>query len=158
MFTRSLSKGPLISVLLSVRNLMIQKVSLRPSNEFSYTIEGDLGLQPEIHRQLLRYIEKKDPFFNLPLSLESLSPYRQKVLHAISRIPFGHTSSYARIAAESSSPSACRAVGTACRENPYPLLIPCHRVLKKNGDIGGFSGGEALKRRLLSFEGIHLYN
>lgn len=70
------------------------------------------------------------------------------------KIPFGSTMSYQEVAQAAGSPRAARAVGGACNRNPFPLLVPCHRVIQANGKIGGFALDLEIKRRLLEFEQI----
>ena len=88
-----------------------------------------------------------------PLDLRSGTAFQQAVWRALRRITPGTTRSYAEIARAVGSPAAARAVGQACGANPIPLLVPCHRVLASGGKLGGFSGGLAWKRRLLTVEG-----
>jgi len=91
---------------------------------------------------------------DLPLDLGHLSPFYRQVYQAAREIPAGTTRSYGEIAAQLGRPGAARAVGQALKRNPLPLLVPCHRVLAANGQLGGFSGGRGLatKRRLLEIE------
>jgi methylated-DNA-[protein]-cysteine S-methyltransferase len=89
-----------------------------------------------------------------PADLTCLPLFRQRVLLALRGIPRGHAASYGEIAARIGSPGAARAVGGACGANPVLLWVPCHRVLAAGGRLGGFSGGLAMKRRLLALEGI----
>ncbi|MFP3998290.1 MAG: methylated-DNA--[protein]-cysteine S-methyltransferase [Desulfobacterales bacterium] len=88
------------------------------------------------------------------LCLEGLTVPRQKVLKVVSKIPFGCVRSYGDIAAEAGNPGAARFVGNTMAANPFPLIIPCHRVIKSNGSIGGFGGGTDMKSRLLEHEGV----
>lgn len=82
------------------------------------------------------------------------TPFQLAVWRAISKIRFGRVQSYGQIAMAIGRPKAVRAVGSACGANPLPLLIPCHRVVAKNG-LGGFSGGRSIKKRLLALESGH---
>jgi methylated-DNA-[protein]-cysteine S-methyltransferase len=75
------------------------------------------------------------------------------VLHATTRIPFGSTSTYRELAAEAGSPNAHRAAGNALGSNPVPIVVPCHRVLRSGGGLGGYTGGLDRKRFLLRLEG-----
>lgn len=84
------------------------------------------------------------------------SAFQRKVLLATAAIPCGSTSTYAAIAARIGSPRASRAVGSALAHNPLPWLIPCHRVLRSNGELGGYRFGLDLKRALLEQEGVCL--
>lgn len=77
-----------------------------------------------------------------------------KVLKIVSTIPIGQTRPYKWVAKKAGSPRAVRAVGQVLKKNPFPLLIPCHRVIKNNGSIGGFSLGKKVKKNLLTLEKI----
>jgi O-6-methylguanine DNA methyltransferase len=87
-----------------------------------------------------------------PLDLSAGTGFQQRVWAALARIPLGETRSYAEVAADIGEPLATRAVGGACGANPVPVLIPCHRVLRKGGALGGFTSGTDWKRRLLDRE------
>jgi O-6-methylguanine DNA methyltransferase len=89
--------------------------------------------------------------FSSPLHLQG-SPFDMRVWQALQEIPLGETRSYEDIAQAIGNPGACRAVGGANRRNPLPLLIPCHRVIRKDGGLGGFSSGTRIKEWLLHFE------
>jgi AraC family transcriptional regulator, regulatory protein of adaptative response / methylated-DNA-[protein]-cysteine methyltransferase len=89
-----------------------------------------------------------------PLDVRAGTHFQRQVWQALRHIPVGQTRSYGEIAAEIGSPSATRAVGTACGANPIPVLIPCHRVLAAHARLGGFSAGLDWKRRLLAAEGV----
>jgi methylated-DNA-[protein]-cysteine S-methyltransferase len=80
--------------------------------------------------------------------------FRRKVYEAVRRIPRGKVASYGNIADRVGAPGAGRAVGRAMATNPFPLLIPCHRVVHVNGSLGGFGGGLPMKRMLLKIEGV----
>jgi O-6-methylguanine DNA methyltransferase len=81
-----------------------------------------------------------------------LTDFSRSVLKACCAIPFGQTRSYQWIARRIGKPRACRAVGQVLKKNPFPLLIPCHRVVSSQGDSGGYSGGRKIKEQLLRFE------
>lgn len=93
--------------------------------------------------------------FGGPVDLARAGPFEQEVLAALRRIPTGEVRTYGEIARAVGQPGSARAVGTACARNPVPLLIPCHRVVRSDGGLGGYSltGGVGLKRRLLESEG-----
>ena len=84
------------------------------------------------------------------------SQFEIKVWNELKKIPFGETRSYKQIAINIGHPKAARAVANACGKNPKPIIIPCHRVIRTNGKIGGFSapGGSKTKRQLLAKEGV----
>lgn len=86
------------------------------------------------------------------LNMEGLSVLAQRVLRVVADIPYGALRSYGDIAAAVDHPTAFRFVGNTMAKNPFPILIPCHRVVRRNGGIGGFGGGADLKKRLIAFE------
>jgi len=108
----------------------------------------------EARRELDLYFEGKLDHFNLPLDWRLSGGFRQRVLRAISRIPYGQTRSYTEMARKAGNERAVRAAGTACGSNPIPLVVPCHRVLRTGGALGGYGGGLPMKRALLELEGV----
>jgi methylated-DNA-[protein]-cysteine S-methyltransferase len=103
-------------------------------------------------RQLDEYFAGQRTAFDLPLDLRLATGFRRTVLAHLPVIPYGHTESYAQVAAAAGSPKAVRAVGTACAKNPLPVVVPCHRVVKSDGTMGRYAGGEDAKRTLLTLE------
>jgi methylated-DNA-[protein]-cysteine S-methyltransferase len=103
-------------------------------------------------RELDEYFEGRRRSFDLPVDLRLAHGFRQQVLRYLPEIGYGRTASYAAVAASAGSPNAVRAVGTACANNPVPLVIPCHRVVRSDGSPGGYAGGPELKVRLLELE------
>lgn len=97
--------------------------------------------------------------FDVPLVFNGLGDFSRSVLTACRKVPFGKTITYCELAKRSGRPAASRAVGGALARNPLPLLIPCHRVIRTDGKLGGFSapGGVALKRRMLDLERQAIY-
>lgn len=91
--------------------------------------------------------------FDLPLDLALSSGFREDVQRYLPRIPYGRTQSYKDVAVHVGNPRAVRAVGTACATNPLPIVVPCHRVLRSDGTLGGYVGGLAAKTALLGLEG-----
>jgi len=90
----------------------------------------------------------------VPLCLDDLAPFSRRLLRACAKVPFGRTVTYGQLAEMAGSPGAARAAGQVLAANPLPLVIPCHRVIKADGSLGGFTapGGTKLKRRLLKLE------
>ncbi len=86
------------------------------------------------------------------LDLEALTPLQQTVLQAVAAIPFGSVRSYGEIARTIGRPGAARFVGSVMAGNPFPILIPCHRVVRSDGSLGGFGGGLALKKAMIEME------
>jgi O-6-methylguanine DNA methyltransferase len=92
------------------------------------------------------------PLELMPMVHSEQTSFQLKVLSALKKIPFGQTFSYALIAKEIGLPKSFRAVALACKHNPLQLFIPCHRVIKSDGSIGGFEAGVSIKRKLLAIE------
>jgi methylated-DNA-[protein]-cysteine S-methyltransferase len=105
-------------------------------------------------RELDLYFEGKLESFDLPLDWRLSDGFRLRVLRAISRIPYGETRTYTEMATRAGNERAVRAAGTACGRNPLPLVVPCHRVLRMGGALGGYGGGLPMKQGLLELEGI----
>jgi methylated-DNA-[protein]-cysteine S-methyltransferase len=105
-------------------------------------------------RELDLYFEGKLTEFDLPLDWQLSKDFRRKVLRAIARIPYGQTRSYTEMATRAGNERAVRAAGTACGSNPLPLVVPCHRVLRSGGALGGYGGGLPMKEGLLRLEGV----
>jgi len=108
----------------------------------------------QARRELDLYFEGRLTEFDLPLDWRLSKDFRRKVLRAIARIPYGQTRSYTQIATRAGNERAVRAAGTACGTNPLPLVVPCHRVLRSGGALGGYGGGLPMKEGLLRLEGI----
>lgn len=107
-----------------------------------------------VRRQLDEYFAGERRTFDVPVDWRLLRGFREAVLRATARIPFGATSSYRDVAAAAGSPNAYRAAGTALGSNPVPIVVPCHRVLHAGGGLGGYTGGLDRKRHLLRLEGV----
>ncbi len=90
--------------------------------------------------------------FDIPLHFLAGTPFQRSVWQTLQKIPYGHQVSYQWVAHQVGKPKATRAVGNAVGKNPIPILVPCHRVIRKDGSIGGFSAGLPLKRALISIE------
>lgn len=106
----------------------------------------------EKYAQALReYYEGERKTFSVPLDLVG-TDFQQKVWKALLEIPYGQTRSYFEVAEEIRNPRAVRAVGSAIGANPLLIIIPCHRVITKDGKLGGFRAGLAMKERLLEIE------
>lgn len=115
--------------------------------------ERETPLLTQGRRQLLEYFSGARTAFDLPLRWEA-TPFRDRVWRALSGIPYGQTISYAELARRAGSPKAVRAVGQANHFNPLPILVPCHRVVGKDGSLTGYAGGLAIKEFLLKLEGV----
>ncbi len=107
-------------------------------------------------RTLLHRYLKGQPvdFRDVEIDISDLSAFTQRVLEELRKIPYGETRSYLDIARCAEGPSGGRAVGQAVKRNPIPIIVPCHRVIRHDGSLGGFSLGEKIKKRLLFLEGV----
>lgn len=111
--------------------------------------------QPEVDfiaDELREYFSGTRTTFTVPLDRSLSSGFAARVHEAISTVGFGETVSYGQLATLVNSPGAVRAVGTACGKNPIPVVVPCHRVLRSDGSLGGYSGGVGIKAELLHLE------
>ncbi|WP_435278001.1 methylated-DNA--[protein]-cysteine S-methyltransferase [Rhodococcus yananensis] len=104
--------------------------------------------------QLDEYFRGRRVTFDLALDLRLTTGFRRDVIAHLPDIAYGHTASYAQVAASAGSPRAVRAVGTACAKNPLPVVVPCHRVVRSDGSIGQYVGGIDAKRILLDLETV----
>ncbi len=102
--------------------------------------------------QLGEYFSGARTAFELPLAPQG-TDFQLAVWKALAEIPYGETITYGELAARVGRPGACRAVGQANGANPLPIVLPCHRVVAAGGQLGGYSGGLEVKRRLLALEG-----
>ena len=103
-------------------------------------------------RELGEYFAGRRRAFGLPLDWRLSAGFRRTVLHHLPEIGYGHTASYAAVAQLAGNPKAVRAVGSACATNPMPVVVPCHRVVRSDGSVGGYLGGADAKRTLLTLE------
>ncbi|WP_297590188.1 methylated-DNA--[protein]-cysteine S-methyltransferase [uncultured Corynebacterium sp.] len=108
---------------------------------------------PLAAHQLEEYFAGRRQQFTVPLDFRFATDFHRQVLEELARVPFGDTTTYKALAERVGNPKAVRAVGSACARNPLPLLVPCHRVLRADGSLGGYRGGEQAKRFLLNLEG-----
>jgi len=104
-------------------------------------------------KELTEYLSGERREFEVFYELE-VNPFARKVLTETASIPYGEVRSYREVAESIGRPLAFRATGSALARNPLPILIPCHRVVKSDGMLGGFGGGIDLKKKLLNLEGI----
>lgn len=102
--------------------------------------------------ELMEYFSGRRIEFTVPVDLARLAPFQDKVLRATARIPFGEARSYSWLARRIGHPRAARAVGTALGRNPVPFIVPCHRIVRDDGSLGGYGLGLPLKRSLLLLE------
>ena len=147
---KSWSSGPSILATFYVERSSIIRINLALAKRFSCQIFGN-NLQEKILEWMEHY-SKKEKCQELPLDFTKLTPFTIKGLLAIQTITMGRQASYGKIAALTGKEKAARAIGNICNRNPFPLVIPCHRVVQRDGSIGGFAYPLEIKRLLLNFE------
>ncbi len=152
--------GPKIKAVFTVLKGEIDRVCLSISDKdcLSWEVVSDMSsgvLENKISCWMLAYSRKEAAPDLLPLAFSGgISPFTRTVLERLKKIPFGSFLSYQEISSDLHRGKGARAVGGACGRNPFPLVIPCHRVLAKGGSLGGFSCGLPIKEMLLRHEGI----
>jgi methylated-DNA-[protein]-cysteine S-methyltransferase len=106
----------------------------------------------DVARELDEYFAGRRQVFDLPLDFQLATGFRRAVLSRLPGIGYGTTASYATVAAAAGSPKAVRAAGTACASNPLPVVVPCHRVVRSDGSLGRYRGGQDVKQALITLE------
>lgn len=158
--------SPLGQLLLAATPTGLARVAY-PLNDFDAVLEDlALRLSPRViesparldpaRRELEEYFNGRRREFDLPLDLSVTSGFSRRVLEATAAIGFGEHASYADVARAAGSERAVRAAGSALGRNPVPVVVPCHRVLRTGGGLGGYTGGLDKKRFLLDLEGLEL--
>lgn len=148
--------GKTLSLHVGHRNGQVCEVDFLPDGEIA-----DWPPPPEwadLHARLQGYLRgEPQDFSDVPLDLEALTPFRQQVLRILQSVPYGTVRSYGWLAQACGKPGGSRAVGQALGHNPIPVILPCHRVISANGQLGGFMRsapeGRDIKTRLLTLEG-----
>jgi O-6-methylguanine DNA methyltransferase len=154
----SIGKG-WIAILGSVRGLVSITMPQSSAQE-ALDILGEVGNHAtpsserfkDLIQRLKDYFGGKKVSFPDKLDLSRATPFQRQVWQVTRLIPYGETRSYLWVAERMGKPKAMRAVGQALSKNPLPIIIPCHRVVKSNGEPGGFTGGVEMKSRLLNIE------
>lgn len=111
----------------------------------------ETSLIKKAHIQLSEYFEGKRRVFDIPLILKG-SEFQKSVWEQLKKVPYGECISYQDVAYAINNPKACRAVGMANNKNPIPIIIPCHRIIGKNGTLVGYGGGLEIKEKLIYLE------
>jgi methylated-DNA-[protein]-cysteine S-methyltransferase len=139
------------------------RVSSKGVRSISFTAgpapDATLGTNPIMDvliRDLDGYFSGRPKGFSVPLDPSTGTAFHRKVWKELTRIPYGETRSYGEIAAAVGVPRGARAVGLANKRNCIPILIPCHRVIKSDGGLGGYDSGLEIKQALLQLEGVKL--
>ena len=147
---KSYYKSPIeiLEIVCEDNKLITLKISKDKQSE-----NNDSDLIKNIKSQLDEYFSGKRKNFDIRINPQG-TVFQQKVWYELQKIPYGQTMSYSDIAIKTGNINAQRAVGSACNKNPIMIIIPCHRVISKNGTIGGFAYGDFVKHKLLKIENI----
>ena len=140
---------------LEAESNFISRIKFKEGNSFQLCKESKQSSESPIlvkaSKQINEYFNGNRKLFEIPFKL-NVSPFYKKVLLEVKKIKYGETASYGKIARMAGNSKAVRAVGTANAKNPLPIIIPCHRIISSNGNIGGYSGGLDKKLYLLDHE------
>ena len=156
--------SPLGPLYLAATGAGLARVSWRQPSEgaFIRDLEGRWAGLPVVRdpsyvrgarEQLEAYFGGELDRFDLPVDLSGLPPFQRAVLEAVRSVPFGRVVPYAELARRIRRPKASRAVGNALGANPIAVVVPCHRVVRSDGSLGGYTGGAEIKKHLLALEG-----
>lgn len=153
--------SPLGTIYIVVDEIGVRRIILFENEWLEYrnkynNIKQDRRLCNNVIRELDEYFNKERREFQVPLSIEG-TEFRKKVWEALRNIPYGEVRSYSQIAEAIGNPKAVRAVGQANRANLLPIIIPCHRVVGKSGELMGYAGNKtSVKKFLLELEGVEI--
>lgn len=132
-----------------------KSIEKRVKKQFFYSSEKPPLQISSLINQIKKFLDGEKVDFNLDnIALETCPDFQRRVLMLEYKIPRGWISTYGRIANKLGIFNGARAVGNALSNNPFPIVIPCHRAIKSDGSLGGFQGGIKMKKTLLEFEGI----
>lgn len=146
-----------IHVHVDLSETLVESIRIKAASEAAFicTVVSPTSNYPlidNVFKWFFNYLLGKPPENNLPINLASLTTFQQKVLTTLLKTTLGSTLSYQALAEKVGSPKACRAVGNACHKNPFPIYIPCHRVINESGKTGNYAFGSLIKELLLNFE------
>lgn len=150
--------SPIGNIYIVVNSKGLKKIELSEECFKKYLgtsyIKEDIIACMYVLEQLDEYFKGIRKVFDLPINIEG-TEFRKKVWNTLMKIPYGETRSYTDIAESIDNPKAVRAIGSANKNNPVPIIIPCHRVIGKNGDLVGYCGDKIhIKKKLLEIEHI----
>ena len=163
MFKYSIFKTSLgyMAVVASRKGIHMVILPRKTEKEIKEVLEGHYSIEiyrvekglAKVANKIKNYLDGKKIVFREALDVVGATPFEMRVWDTVYGIPYGEVRSYAWVAKQVGSPKEVRAVGQALKRNRLPIIIPCHRVINKSGDLGGFSSGVELKRKLLKIEG-----
>ncbi len=150
--------SPIGNLLLIANDVELKQILFEDENQLK-KIKADWIKDPSklksVANQLKAYFNKERTTFDVKLSPDGTA-FQKQIWKQLLEIPYGKTCSYQDISISINKPSACRAIGMANSKNPIPIIIPCHRVIGKNGKLTGYAGGLKNKAKLLKIENINL--
>ena len=147
---------PEFTLTLIWKNNLIEKTLLQPADSGTTSCMKTSPRPSRALGNLYRHYLNREPLHpEIPLAWKNMPPFRARVLRTLFwLVPWGRIVTYSGLAAMAGNPGAARAVGTAMACNPWPVIIPCHRVIRADRGLGGFSCGTELKKKLLALEDI----
>ena len=145
---KSYFKSPIGIIEIVIENNTL--ISLKISDKFEKS-EKETDFIKDVKMQLDEYFSGKRKIFDIKINLNG-TEFQKCVWNELKKIPYGKTKSYSEIAAAIGNKNAQRAIGNACSKNPIMIIIPCHRVISKNGNIGEFAYGSGIKQKLINIE------
>ena len=151
-FYQSILENDLTNLLITFSDEGLHTIQFNAKNE---DMIFEQSKENKYVNQFKEYLSGKRKTFDLLLMLVG-TPFQKKVWEYIQHIPYGETQTYNDIAQGIGHPRSSRAVGNALHVNPIPIIVPCHRVIRSDGGLGGFGGGIDVKQKLLDFERQHL--
>ena len=131
-------------------DFMLERLATKVSPR---VLEAPARLDP-VRRELEEYFEGKRLDFDIPLDWSLTKGFTRRVLRATAKVPYGEVSTYRQVATKAGNERAVRAAGNALGANPIPIVVPCHRILRTGGSLGGYGGGVPRKEFLLRLEGV----
>ena len=152
--TMQLSATPL--GLASARFMTAPDSMSNPAHDDVDAVARAQGHLDEAATELAEYFRGDEVRFRVPLDLGAPGRFSHDVLVAARRIPYGRIATYSEVATWAGTPEAARAAGNALHANPLCIIVPCHRVVPRDGGLGGYAGGAELKAQLLTLEGVSL--
>ncbi len=154
--------SPVGPLLLAATAAGLVRVAFECENHDDVLVELSTAISPrilrssrrvdDVARQIDEYFAGRRRVFEVPVDLQLSKGFRRAVLTHLLEIPYGGRESYALVARSAGNPGAVRAAGSACANNPIPLVVPCHRVVRSDGTYGQYRGGAEAKHMLLTME------
>jgi len=136
-------------ITIKAKDNKLTEISLKNTKE-----QRENAFVKRIKTDIQNYLRGEKNSFDYPLDFSVLTPFQTKVFKLLQEVPYGKVTSYKELAKKAKT--SPRAVGRIVGSNPFPIIIPCHRVINSSGALGGFSGGLNWKKYLLKIEGVNL--